>query len=229
MGIDCLCYNDSSSKNFSKIIDFRIFFWYYYCIDSRGIKGENMSFEWFFKMPGLFITGGVVLILIALLVFLLGSKKEANKEGNLVEPKNDGGESNNVPVEPVAPIPVEPVSAPVSVEPVAPVAVEPVAPVTVEPVVAPVAPTPVEPVITPVAPINIEPAVPVTPVGVTPVAPITIEPVVPVTPVGVEPVIAPVPPVTVNTVASAPVEPVAQVDTIMPNEGAQNPGGPEEI
>ena len=24
-----------------------------------------MSFEWFFKMPGLFITGGVVLIIIA--------------------------------------------------------------------------------------------------------------------------------------------------------------------
>ena len=41
-----------------------------------------MNLEWFFKMPGLFITGGIVLILIALLVFILGSKKDnkSNKE-----------------------------------------------------------------------------------------------------------------------------------------------------
>ena len=32
-----------------------------------------MSLEWFFQLPGLFITGGIVLILIALLVFILGT------------------------------------------------------------------------------------------------------------------------------------------------------------
>ena len=39
-----------------------------------------MDFGWFFRIPGLFITGGVVLIIIALIVFLLGSKKGKAEE-----------------------------------------------------------------------------------------------------------------------------------------------------
>ena len=37
---------------------------------------EKINLEWFFKLPGLFITGGVLLILIAILVYIIGSKKE---------------------------------------------------------------------------------------------------------------------------------------------------------
>ena len=46
-----------------------------------------MNCEWFFKVPGLFITGGVVLILIALIVFLLGSKKGDNKSVDAITKK----------------------------------------------------------------------------------------------------------------------------------------------
>ncbi len=37
---------------------------------------ENINLEWFFKLPGLFITGGVFLILVAIIVYLIGSSKE---------------------------------------------------------------------------------------------------------------------------------------------------------
>lgn len=128
-----------------------------------------MNFEWFFKMPGLFITGGVVLIIIALVVFLIGSKKgeqtkieenntesvpEIGKENSsiAVEQPNESVTPVGVAVEPVTPVTVEPVT----VEPVTPVTVEPV---TVEPV-TPVAPEPV----------TVEPVAPVTP------EPVTVEP-----------------------------------------------------
>ena len=36
---------------------------------------DNIDIEWFFKVPGLFITGGVFLILIAIIVYIVGNSK----------------------------------------------------------------------------------------------------------------------------------------------------------
>ena len=123
--------------------------------NSRGIKGENMNIEWFFKVPGLFITGGVLLILVALLVFILGGKsgkKEAKSDNDKVD---NGIPDTTTPVE--------------SNDAVAPVAEAPA--VTIEPV-TPVAPAVETPAVT------IEPVAPVAPAVETPA--ITIEPVTPV-------------------------------------------------
>lgn len=50
---------------------------------------EFMSFDpsWFLTIPGLLITGGVILLLIALIVFIVTSKKD---KGNSVDPMVDG-------------------------------------------------------------------------------------------------------------------------------------------
>ena len=101
-----------------------------------------MSLDWFFKLPGLFITGGVVLILIALLVFILGSKGEKGKKSKNkdITPTATSPTVDNTPVEPIS---IEPAPAvtvePISIEPtpavsVEPVSVEPTPAVTVEPV-----------------------------------------------------------------------------------------------
>ena len=45
---------------------------------------SDITLEWFFKIPGLFITGGFLLILIALAVFFISAgKKDSKKEENL--------------------------------------------------------------------------------------------------------------------------------------------------
>ena len=43
----------------------------------------NITLGWFFNIPGIFITAGVVLIIIALIVFIIANKKEkASKDGS---------------------------------------------------------------------------------------------------------------------------------------------------
>ena len=116
-----------------------------------------MDLEWFFKMPGLFITGGIVLILIALLVFILGSKKDnkSNKEETKTSEEASVPEMTNTNTVDAASVampttPQEPVTAePVAPIPVEPVAVEPIAPTPIEPVaIEPVPSAPTEPVAT---------------------------------------------------------------------------------
>ena len=122
----------------------------------------DITLDWFFKMPGLLIVGGVMLILIALLIFIVtGSKKRAkNKEESEVSIKEENKEpvaDVSKPLDaPVGAVPVTPVE-PTVVEPVAPVAsVEPAAVEPVAPAAPVVEPTIVEPVV-PAAPV--EPAV----------------------------------------------------------------------
>ena len=161
-----------------------------YNSNSRGIKGENMSLEWFFQLPGLFITGGIVLILIALLVFIISSKGEKKADDNLESAANETevpnqpiGEINSIgnigtsepvkldsiiPQVEVNPAPVEP--APVEVNVVTP---EPVTPqVEINPV--PVEPAPVE--VNVATPEPVVPQVEVTPAPEEP-APMEINPV----------------------------------------------------
>ena len=128
-----------------------------------------MNIEWFLKLPGLFITGGVVLILIALIVFLISGKKGGKTEATDSKPNVD--EVNNVSADTTTPVvePVAPVVEPVTVEPVAPT----VEPVTVEPVTPTVEPVAVEPVAPTVEPAPVEPVAPV-------VGPVAVEPVTPV-------------------------------------------------
>ena len=40
---------------------------------------ENITLEWFFKMPGLFVTAGIVLILVAILIFLIAGIKSKSR------------------------------------------------------------------------------------------------------------------------------------------------------
>ena len=134
-----------------------------------------MNLEWFFQLPGLFITGGVVLIIIALIVFIVGSKS-GNKE--LVNQEIDENTSeetvNDIPVEEptitkldnvsnmstpevngnindlngVSINPQEPVMPSVEINPVAPEPVMPsveINPVTPEPVMPSVEINPVTP------------------------------------------------------------------------------------
>ena len=54
----------------------------------------NISLEWFFKVPGLFILVGVVLIIIALIVFFLESKKE--KVDRVTDNQNVADNNQNV-------------------------------------------------------------------------------------------------------------------------------------
>ena len=62
---------------------------------------ESITLDWFLKLPGLFITGGVVLILIALIVFIIGShaeKKKLKNESNLnIDADNAGDEVKIMP------------------------------------------------------------------------------------------------------------------------------------
>ena len=44
---------------------------------------SEISLEWFFQIPGLFITIGVLLILIALLVLIIGSSRAKNKKESM--------------------------------------------------------------------------------------------------------------------------------------------------
>ena len=62
---------------------------------------DDITLEWFFKLPGLFITAGVLLILIALIVFIIGSRKEKkNKNDTNYNIDSDQNEQNSV-VEPI--------------------------------------------------------------------------------------------------------------------------------
>ena len=51
---------------------------------------ENIDLQWFFKLPGLFITGGVILIIIALIVYIVASAKEKK----MAKASNDFGVDN---------------------------------------------------------------------------------------------------------------------------------------
>ena len=136
-----------------------------------------MNFGWFFEMPGLFITGGVVLIIIALVVFLIGSKKGENvkvEENTNVESVPEVGKEETVapaPESPVDSVTIAPVETITPVAPVEPVAVEPIAPVAP---VEPVAVEPVAPVATP-EPVTIEPVAPAEPAATEEVKPAGVE------------------------------------------------------
>ena len=61
-----------------------------------------MDFKWFFKVPGIFITGGVVLIIIALIVFLISSKKAEQKvAAQNAKDLNSQGDANTIMPKPV--------------------------------------------------------------------------------------------------------------------------------
>lgn len=163
---------------------------------------ENINLEWFFKLPGLFITGGIFLILIAIVVYLIGSSKEKKA---LKEESNYGVDSDNMKVE----APNEEVVTPL-VNPN--VVTEPVKsevntiggqPVNVVGTNEKVEETPVasfNPVITPVTPVNESVEVnPVTPVSLEEKDPSKEEVKVVETP-SITPIITPIEPV--NTVES---------------------------
>ena len=117
---------------------------------------EFYDFSWFTTVPGMFITGGVVLLLIALIILVITGKK-SKKGQQAVQAANEQPQVAAQPMaqpEPVAVAPVE--VAPVMPEPVA------VAPVEVAPAMPePVAVTPVEvaPVMPEVAPVEVAPVV----------------------------------------------------------------------
>lgn len=201
---------------------------------------NNISLEWFLKVPGLFITAGVVLIIIALVVFLIGSKKERSEgtDGTSSGLGNEPGNSqaSNTPVEPVQSnvgvsntiSPIQPVENNNTEQPGI-VGVTPVVTPVVTPLVTPAsnpAPTenntigPITPVVpntpteikvdTPVVTPNVAAAV--VPEASTESAPAAMDVITPVTPVG-EPV-AP----SVNEAVAAPVVEItpAQVEPAAP-------------
>ena len=70
----------------------------------------NINLEWFFKVPGLFITIGIVLIIVALIVYLIGSKNEKEVDNQSYDVSNAGNDDfNSGSVSQVA-IPEQPVS-----------------------------------------------------------------------------------------------------------------------
>ena len=120
----------------------------------------SFDFSWFTTVPGLFITGGVILLIVALVILLISNKKTKKEKANA----EANGSVNGNTVQPVVgqaePIPMAPVmpeAAPVEVAPAAPVEVAPampeVAPVEVAPTPVEVAPAPVNvvPTVEPVA------------------------------------------------------------------------------
>ena len=157
---------------------------------------EKINLEWFLKFPGLFITGGILLIFIAAIVYLIASAKEkkaakadtnfgvdANsmqtetKKEEVVTPlinptvANVQSENNTVssPVASVVNTEKKDVSPQASFEPT----ITPVTPVSIAPSVEEA-----QPVVTPEAPAVPQNETPVTPI-ITPVAPVAVTPVVP--------------------------------------------------
>ena len=101
---------------------------------------EFYDFSWFTTVPGMFITGGVVLLLIALIILVITGKK--SKKGQ--QAVQEANEQPQVAAQPM--VQPEPVAvAPVEVAPVMPE----VAPVEVAPVMPQVAPVEVAPVVEP--------------------------------------------------------------------------------
>ena len=202
---------------------------------------NGITLEWFFKLPGLFITCGVLLILIALLVFIIsGSKaRKQNAENNLtVEADNHVQENNdNQVVEPIINVPKMDTAIPTSPVNNNVIGSQPINTIggqsvdtSINPVSSQMEAASFEPIITPIGgnnnevasePIKIEPVItPVTPQTpepvITPVTPQTPEPVItPVTPQTPEPVVTPVVPQTPEPVIT-PVVPQTPEPVVTP-------------
>ena len=184
---------------------------------------DNITLEWFFQLPGLFITGGVLLILIAIIVYIIASKKEksisSNETNYGVDTSNMESETNENVVTPIINPSMNNVT---SNENVNTIGGQPVNVVGSESV-AKEAISSFEPTITPIVPANKEvennvgtsvsaenndntqQSLSTEPI-ITPIEPSVITPVVPEVKeeIKIEPALAPVEPVVENGVADIP-------------------------
>ncbi len=194
----------------------------------------KFNINWFTTLPGMLISGGVLLLLIALILFVKSGKGGKAAKENVVSTdvapnfnsadmnaglvidqnvnNNIGSNQVEMPAaEPIAVEPVQPEVTPVEVTPVTPEMpiAEPIAVEPVQPEVTPVEVAPVTPEMPIAEPIAVEPVQP----EVTPVAPempaaepIAVEPVQPeATPVEVAPVTPEMP--AAEPIAVEPVQP----------------------
>ena len=109
---------------------------------------EEITLGWFFEMPGILILGGVVLIILAIIIFILGGIKSKEKK--------EKNESMEKPID-VAIVKVNDDKKDIKIESAVIPVVESVVTPVVEPIVnsMPV----VEPVVTPVVESVVEPAI----------------------------------------------------------------------
>ncbi len=157
-----------------------------------SVLAINFDLNWFLTIPGMLITGGILLLLIALIIFIAtsGSGKKKKSEIKTDEP---------------APVADPAVANPMDMNAIPPMGMGPVAPVEPSVVSEMVNPTPVAPVVepTPVVPEPVmpEPTVNVQPIDSAPVAPTFVPPVT-------EPVVEPTP---APVVPENPVPPTPEV------------------
>ena len=190
----------------------------------------NFDFSWFLTIPGMLITGGVLLLIVALIILIVSGKKGKKNPQDEQEVNVNSMVNNNV--APVQPVPVDngipvqevpqvPVTPNMDVTPIQEVSQVPVMPNMDVTPVQEVSQVPVMPNMD-VTPVQEVPQVPVTPnMDVTPVQEVPQVPVMPnmnVTPIQEVPQAPVMPNMNVTPIQEVPQTPIVEVATdVMPN------------